>query len=186
MLRATFTFLILLLGIASPRAQNGADDKELPGFLRAAKMQNVRWRTFETKDLSVYYCMAEHPRTGAAALELGRKPFVIAVKETDIAVDGSFGRFPVKWFRRTISDGSRQAETTFRSAPQQWAHVMVEARDEVGILQFIGDLGRLALFAPVTEEKSYAGPGLVDPKLRSRPSTEPQPSPATSVAAAAN
>ncbi len=177
MLRATFiSVLLLLLPIADVAAdQTEAVEKDIVAFLSGVEMQNLRWRTFETSDLKVYYCLAEPPRAGAAGIELGRKPFAVRVKETDIAIDGSFGRFPVKWFRRTIKDGSRQAETTFRCGSQQWAHVMIEAQDELGVLQFISDFGRLALFAPPAKEQSYAGPGLVSPKLRARASADPQP-----------
>lgn len=178
MLRATFTsILALLLTIASAAAEETpGEEKIIAALLSGVEIPNVRWRTFETSDLNVYYCIAEAPRTGAAGLELGRKPFALRAKKTDIAVEGSLGRFRVKWLRRTISDGSRQAETTFRCGPEQWARVIVEASDEIGLLQYISEFGRLAVFAPPAEEKSYAGPGLVDPKLRSSVSAEaPRP-----------
>ncbi|MDQ6860735.1 MAG: hypothetical protein M3032_06220, partial [Verrucomicrobiota bacterium] len=165
MLRLLFTSIILLLlSLASARAQEvEVETNDLAAFLRGVEMRNLRWRTFDTSEVKVYYCTAEPPRTGAAGIELGGKPFVIRVNEADIPIDGSFGRFQVKWFRRTIKDGSRQAETTFRCGQRQWAHVIVEARDELGVLQFISEFGRLALFAPTTKQERYAGPGLVDP-----------------------
>lgn len=154
-------------------------DEEIAAFLGGVEIPNVRWTKYDGSDFKLYYCIAEAPRAGVAGLHLSGRPILTEPSRTAITIEGSLGRFAVKWIRRVLKDGSRQAETVIQYAPKGWVHVLIEAPDEVGLLRFINEFGRIAIFAPVRGETRFVGPGFIDSGLRS----EQRPAAADAVAA---
>ncbi len=168
MRRLTALFLSLLLIAQARAAEVVADDQAISDFLRGVQIQNVRWTKYDGTNFTIYYCIGESPRAGVAGVYLSASEVMTEPSDRDIAIDGELGRFRVKWLRRVIKDGSRQAETVVHFAPKRWAHVLVEAPDEVGLLRFISDFGRLAIFATRPAESSFVGPGFIDTRLSAR------------------
>ncbi|HEX8680500.1 MAG TPA: hypothetical protein VF683_11095 [Chthoniobacterales bacterium] len=174
MYRAILLFLILLLSrFAQAGDAKPSIDDEIAAFVRGAEIQNVRWTKYDGSDFKQFYCVADAPRAGVAGLHLTAGPVMAEANGRDIVVEGSLGRYPVKWIRRVIKDGSRQAETVVHYAPRGWAHVLIEAPDEVGLLRFISEFGRLAIFAPPVGETRFVGPGFIDSGLRAERAFEP-------------
>jgi hypothetical protein len=169
---AALLFLSLTFAAAA-HAEDPVPEKEIAAFLEGTDIRNVRWTKYDGTDFTIYYCIAESPRAGVAGLYLSRNPIETDQNARDIAVDGAFGRFEVKWKRRVIRDGSRQAEAVVQYAPKRWAHVLVEAPDEVGIMRFVSEFGTLAIFAAERNEKRFVGPGFIDTGLRSKPVVKP-------------
>lgn len=174
MLRALSILLALTwCDFAAAAEVKPAADEEIAAFLGGVEIPNVRWTKYDGSDFKLYYCIAESPRAGVAGLHLSQRPILTEASRTGITIEGSLGRFAVKWIRRVIKDGSRQAETVVQYSPKGWVHVLIEAPDEVGLLRFINEFGRLAIFAPAKVETRFVGPGFIDSGLRSERVPEP-------------
>jgi hypothetical protein len=166
MSRLLSIFVFVCVAASSPGGEVAPAEKKLTEFLSGLAMQNVTWKAYEGSGCTIYYATAQPPRRGAVGVYIGASPFTFEADERSTSLDGSLGRFPVKWVRR-IEDGFIQTETVLCYAPHQYAHVLIQSPDEPELNRFVSEIGRLAIFAPVAVEKNFVGPGFVDSGLRS-------------------
>ncbi len=127
----------------------------------------IEWHSYETTEFTLIYCVQE-PLSAVAAVYLTKTPFLFEPEKIDnSASNGTLGQLEVHWSKQELADGAiRQEAAVLRLGLDKFARIILAARTETDINGLISALNRLPIFS-VAEGPSYAGPGLVDSRLRS-------------------